>query len=146
MSWSRYLENPDSLALLRVAAEDLGLIELHELTVHRDGPMLRLRFDLPFVPERLPVRWPAEANTTQITLAAWGVRDLSVVGWSTSVRGLLSVGDVGDARVLRFKGESCVVQTSYSLLRVEKVSGYVNEPMANHSLQRTATPPSEFQR
>lgn len=142
MSWSRYVENPDSLALLGAAAEDLGVIELHELVVHRDGPLLRLRFDVPFVPEKLPVRWPAEANTTQIAVAAWGIGNLSVVGWATSVRGLLSAGDDGHVRVLRFNGERCAVRVSYSSLRVEKVNGYVNELMANHALQPTA----EFQR
>lgn len=146
MSWFRCIENPDSLPLLRVAAEDLALIELHELTVHRDGPVLRLRFDVPFVPEKLPARWPAESNTTQITLAAWGIGDLSVVGWATSVRGLLAAGEVGDVRVLRFNSESCAVRSSYSGLRVEKIIGYINEPTANHLLQRTASPPAERQR
>lgn len=146
MSWSRYIENPASLALLGAAAEDLGWIELHELVVHRDGPLLRLRFDVPFVPEKFPVRWPAEANTTQITLAAWGIGDLRVAGWATSVSGLLSAGDNGNVQVLRFKGDSCAVRTSYSVLRVEKVSGYVNELMANRALQRTATLPAGFQR
>ncbi len=125
MSWSKYLENPDAVAAFG-AAEDLGSIELHELIVHRDGPVLRLRFDLPFVPAKFPARWPIEANTTQITLAAWGIGNLSVSGWGISVRGLLSAGDDSDGRVLRFTGESCAVQTFYTVLRVEKVSGYVN--------------------
>jgi hypothetical protein len=145
MSWSRYIENPDSLALLGAAAEDFRLIELHELVVHRDGPLLRLRFDVPFVPEQLPVRWPAEANTTQITLAAWGIGDLSLTGWATSVRGLLCAVDDGNVRVLRFNGESCAVRVSYTALRVENVSGYVNELMANRASQPTATPPAKFQ-
>ncbi len=146
MSWSQYIENPDAIAAFGVAAEDLGSIELHELIVHRDGPVLRLRFDVPFVPAKFPARWPIEANTTQITLAAWGIGNLSVAGWGTSVRGLLSAGDDGDGGVLRFNGENCAVQTSYAVLRVEKVSGYVNESMANRSLQRTTPPSAEFQR
>lgn len=146
MSWSRHIENPDSLALFGAAAEDLGFIELHELIVHRDGPLLRLRFDVSFVPEKFPVRWPAEANTTQITLAASGIGDLGVAGWATSVSGLLSVDIGGNVRVLHFKGESCAVRTVYSVLRVKKVSGYVNEQRGNRALQPTATPPAEFQR
>lgn len=143
MSWSRYIENPGALASFGAAVEAFGAIELHELIVNREGPVLRLRFDVPFVPVKFPARWPIEANTTQITLAAWGIGGLSVAGWGTSVRGMLSSGD---DRVLRFNAESCTVRTSYSFLRVEKVSGYVNESMANRSLQQTSTPSAELKR
>ena len=127
MHWSTTIENPQSLALLEAEPSDLAEIELHELILHRDGPVLPLRFDIPIKPPLMPARWPAESNATQIVLAVWGADALTIEGWGSTVRGMLSI-EVGEgAQVIRFAGEGCSLQANYLSLRVEKIHGYVNQ-------------------
>lgn len=70
--------NPQSLDAFAV---DVGAlpIDLHEITLHRDGPRVRLRFDVAAVPHPLPARWDGDANRTQVQLACFGV-SVRVVG------------------------------------------------------------------
>jgi hypothetical protein len=42
MHWSIAIENPRALAILKKSVVDLAQITSHELTVHRDGSVLRL--------------------------------------------------------------------------------------------------------
>jgi len=127
MHWPQSLENPQAISSLFPGLDDLSLVELHEVIVHRDGPLLRLRFDVQIVPKPLPERWPVETNTTQITLAAWGVEALRFTGWGTSVFGLLSVEIKDNVRILSFTSKACEVKAQYTSLRVERVQGYVNQ-------------------
>ena len=43
-------------------------VELHGVYLHRDGPLVRLEFDLPTFPERPHRRWVEGANTLQVAL------------------------------------------------------------------------------
>jgi len=127
MHWHQNLENPQAISSLFPGLDDLSLVELHEVIVHRDGPLLRLRFDVQVVPESLPGRWPSDTNTTQITLAAWGMEALRILGWGTSVSGLLSVERRDNVRILSFTSEGCEIRAQYAGLRVEKVHGYADQ-------------------
>lgn len=126
MHWSRCIENPQAIASLFEIPDDLSLVDLHEILAHREGPVVRLRFDVQAVPKAMPKKWPADANTTQILLAAWGVEALQLDGWGTSVRGQLSVATEGNRRVLNFTSEICQLKATCSFIRVEQVQGYVN--------------------
>lgn len=128
MYWPTFIENAQAVSSLFEEVDSLSVVELHEVVVHRDGPLVRLRFDIQIVPKALPKGWPADANTTQITLAAWGVEELSLNGWGTSVLGRLSVerSSTG-AQVITFVGGPCELRAKHSVLRVERIQGYVNE-------------------
>jgi len=92
--------------------------------VHRDGPSVRLCFDLAAVPDPLPARWDADANRTQVRLACFDVKALALTGFATVVSGRLSVQSAGDAWSIEFKAGDVVLTLRTSLVRVESLSGY----------------------
>jgi hypothetical protein len=127
MSWVAFLANPQAVVTLFTATDGFTDIELHEVIAGREGPGLRLRFDIAAVPSPLPRRWDEGANTTQFVIAAWDVADLRLVGWGWSVSGGLNVSRVGERLQLQFAGSGCELTASCAMLRVEGVSGYINE-------------------
>jgi len=61
----------------------LAPVVLHEICLHRDGPRVLLRFDLPDFPAEPPKKWLAQqANVVQVTLTLVGIRSISLSGWS----------------------------------------------------------------
>lgn len=126
MHWPEALENHQAISSLFSSEDDLSFIELHEILAHRDGPTLRLRFDVAPIPKIFPRSWPSETNTVQVRLAAWGVVSLHIRGWGTSVAGQLSVADGKEGMVLRFSSEACVIEAKCAAIRIEGLSGYVN--------------------
>jgi hypothetical protein len=120
------IENPRALTGLFGEGFDISEVDLHEVSIHRDGPTLQFRFDISRVPASHPARWPAGANTTQVVLRAGGIDRLQITGFSTRCGGILRTLTVGGTPVIEFTSESCSVTCSFSWLRVESVSGYVN--------------------
>jgi len=120
------LENPQEIQSLFGDEIDLSAIQLHEVVLHRDGPVLRLRFDIPSVPEQLPKKWSAGVNTTQLSLAAWGLQSLQIEGWASNIGGELSVTSDGALKRLTFNGEKCRINAVCEMLRVENISAYNN--------------------
>jgi hypothetical protein len=125
MNWVDVLDNQQAVTSLFRDIAALSSITLHEVWLNREGPVLRLRFDVPVVPPVLPKKWPKGANTTQFTIAAWGVSDPQVSGWATTVPGTLSVSRVQKEARLEFTGPACEIRATFGWLRVERVSGYV---------------------
>lgn len=126
MHWFTFLDNPQAVTSLFGDACDLSSIELHEVVLGREGSVLRLRFDVPVLPSCMPSKWPAGANTTQITLAAWEIESLEIAGWASLVSGEFTVSRLGNALALSFTSTSCHIQASFNFLRIERVSGYIN--------------------
>lgn len=114
--------------LARIAPDlDTSDVELHELSLHRDGPALRVRFDLPrtISSERWPKAWHAQqANTVQVTLLCVGVRSVAIDGWATTVRGALTVDDAGATLRVSFAGERSHLELVADALVVEAVSAH----------------------
>jgi hypothetical protein len=126
MSIVASLENPQAIKSLFGDAIELSAIQLHEVVLHRDGPVLRLRFDIPILPEQLPKKWQAGVNTTQLSLAAWGLQSLQMEGWASNNGGELSVTADGELKRLTFNGEKCILNAICEILRIENISAYNN--------------------
>ena len=126
MNWVESLENPQAVSSLFSRAPDFSHIELHEVWLGRDGPVLRLRFDVTMVPSPLPRKWPKGSNTTQFVVAAWGIGSLQLTGWGTSMHGRLAVALVGPEAKLTFFSSECELNASFTALRVEKITGYID--------------------
>lgn len=123
LDWTAAVANPQALAALPEGVGALP-IDLHEVTLHRDGPRVRLRFDLPVVLDPRPARWDADANRTQVRLACFGVRAFALTGFTTCMAGRLSVRPAGDAWDMEFVAGDVVLALRASLVRVESLSGY----------------------
>lgn len=120
------IENPQSLASLFGDGFDFAEISLHEVVVHRDGPTIRLRFDLPLVPEVPPPRWPKGANTTQVVLLAEAIDAFEISGFATECTGVLQALTENGRKILEFSCPASSIRFAYSWLRITGISGYVN--------------------
>ncbi|CAN7524390.1 Imm50 family immunity protein [Pseudoxanthomonas sp. LjRoot143] len=123
MDWTVAVSNPQSLAQL---PSDIGArpIDLHEVILHRDGPRVRLRFDVDAVPNPLPARWGGDANRTQLQLACFGISAFTLSGFATTMSGRLAMRPAGGAWDVEFRVDDVVLALRTSMVRVESLSGY----------------------
>ena len=87
------INNPKLVKAYYTSDPNLNGICLHEIIIHRDGPTLKLRFDLPEFPDKPPKKWHPEYNTAQMTLSLFGVEELNLSGFKTN--------DIGDLHLAR---------------------------------------------
>ena len=123
MHWTAAVMNPQSLDAF---AADIGAlpVDLHEVTLHRDGPRVRLRFDVAAVPHPLPARWAGDANRTQVQLACFGISAFTLSGFTTTMSGRLTMRPSDQAWDVEFHAGDVVLALRTSLVRVESLSGY----------------------
>ena len=94
MSW---LHEIDDISPLRGLFRDVDVIpdtvDLHDIVIDRDGPVVHLRADLRAYPEPPPAKWRvAGHDTVQITLSVLGVTALDIAGVGTVMAGELRAG------------------------------------------------------
>jgi hypothetical protein len=125
MGWPEAILNPKHLAALYDEVRGLDRLSLHEISVDREGPCLRIRGDLPRFPDRPSTRWPREANRAQVVLVFIGVTELVLAGAATVVEGMLEVVTYEHDK-LRFAFSSDTVRFHglCGHVRLESVSGY----------------------
>lgn len=124
-SWPAAVDNPQHIAAFYPDASGLGSLSLHAVTVHRDGPCLRISGDLERFPDAPSSRWPAGTNRARVELACWGVRDLALDGVAPTPAGTLGIERVGDALVVAFSSPRVRIRATCESVRVERITGYV---------------------
>jgi hypothetical protein len=125
MNLIKYIENSQAITSLLGENYPISEIDLHEATIHRNGPKLQLRFDLSAVPKIMPSRWLKDANTMQVVLTAWDIDALLIEGFSTQLSGTVQVLNADDKYQLEFRSPDCLIRCNFSSLRIEHVSGYI---------------------
>lgn len=97
-SWIDLLYKPDGIrAIYGADLPTLRSVDLHEFSLHRDGPVATLRFDLAEFPRMPPKKWADQGfNVVQVQLSLGGVQRLTVVGWETNVTIDIDVERRGD--------------------------------------------------
>lgn len=125
MSWYKFIENHARLHAFFGDADLPTNVDLHEVIFHRDGPELRLRFDIAAVPSPLPAKWPSNASITQFTLSLYGITSVSLQGFATTIRGPLTVTQDMSGTVLSFSGDGCALTArGQGGLFIHSVEGY----------------------
>ncbi|MCF6525064.1 Imm50 family immunity protein [Streptomyces sp. JJ36] len=129
MSWTTILSDAGGIDHVYGGyPPELAQVRLHEVTVHRDGPRVTLRLDLPLYPQSPPKKWLTQGfNTVQINLMLVGVRGISLLGFSANPLVDVEIRETGsgcvevkiDAPELKFSA------TGMSLL-VSNVSAYMD--------------------
>ncbi len=125
MNWNDNTLNPKVIAGYYKSAPSLKLVNLHRVSLLRDGPVAEIVFDVSDFPEKPSSKWPAGANTCQITLRALGVSEVELTSWSAESSGSFEIESVRGAVEIRFIGEA-KFRFLCSHLDVVGVSGYVN--------------------
>jgi hypothetical protein len=85
ISWLDIISNPDGIiAIFGDEKPILEGIDLHEIVLHRDGPRITFRFDLPKFPSKPQKKWQLQGyNCIQLQLMLIGVFEVMIKGWST---------------------------------------------------------------
>ncbi|MFJ3641937.1 Imm50 family immunity protein [Streptomyces sp. NPDC090108] len=98
MSWISLLHNPEGIsAVYQGDPPALSDVRVREVTLHEDGPVLRMRVDLPRYPSMPPRKWTAQGfNTVQIEISFSGLRTVTLEGFGSEVTASISLsGDDG---------------------------------------------------
>jgi hypothetical protein len=126
--WISACDNLQALERLYTSLEGLESVNLHEVVLHRGGPRLILRFDLPRFPDReRPPRWSPEANTLQVELSFWGTADVRLTGWTPENRGVLATLVDGDVKQVTFTSESTELRAAFVSARIDGLSAYTSD-------------------
>lgn len=103
----------------------LERVDLHEITLHRDGPRVLLRFDLKNFPSHPPKKWSSEGfNRVQIRLVALGIKTLQIDGWQSNITVDLSI--IRDDLLVHISADNGAVrfQLGAESIIVEGISAY----------------------
>lgn len=129
MSWIDLLV--DSSAIRAVFGEELptlNKVDLHELSLHRDGPRVSLRFDLSVFPTSPPKKWAALGfNRVQLKLLAVGAHDLAVKGWGSECKCDITISPDNGKLILQAKGRSLEFSMSTDSLFLDGVNAYLEK-------------------
>ncbi|WP_162925612.1 Imm50 family immunity protein [Isoalcanivorax indicus] len=125
MGWPHHLMNPEALSGLFDSIDDLDVLNVFEITLNREGPVVALRADLPRFPERPSKRWPPGANRVQILIEFLGVEGLSLSGFETMNEGRLEVLPLQTGYAFSFHAQSLELRGACVGLRIARVSAYL---------------------
>ncbi|MEU5788767.1 Imm50 family immunity protein [Micromonospora purpureochromogenes] len=100
MEWLDLVTNPQGLrGIFQGDAPPLVGVSLHEVSIGREGPTLRLRFDLPTFPSNPPANWRRNGfNAVQVELLFGGISELSLHG--VGVEMVVDINMEHDGRVV----------------------------------------------
>ena len=117
-------------ALFGRSSPPLTAVVLHEVTLHRDGPRVVLRFDLADFPADPPPKWTlAGFNQLQLRLVAAGVQSLELSGWSSDLTVNLDVTREGNLVRVRANGPAFKLVFDAGFLAVDSITPYrMEEP------------------
>ncbi|MBZ2188826.1 immunity 50 family protein [Alcanivorax sp. JB21] len=117
--------NPESLSTLFDSIDELDRLNVFEITLKREGPVLALRADLPRFPERPSKRWPPGANRVQVSIELLGVEGLSLSGFAPVNHGHLEVEPSLPGYAFSFHAQNLALSGRCSGLRIAGVSAYL---------------------
>lgn len=125
MSWYDLAQNPEALRSLYPSGLALDQVSLFAVELDREGPLVRLRFDLDRFPEVPPARWHGKGhNRAQLTVEFFDARELVITGWSRDNPWRLEVTAEGDRQRVRAGGTGGEVRFTSGTFRIANVSGY----------------------
>ena len=120
-SWVDALDDGQAIRAAFGEAGDFAAVELHEVLLDRNGPLLRLRLGLPITPVLPRGRAGADAGSV-VLLEAWDAHEVHVEGWQRDLPGRLSVHADVSGRTLVFEGAGCTIRARFATLRAQGVA------------------------
>jgi hypothetical protein len=114
-------------AVFGSAVPSLSPVVLHEVRLHRDGPRVLLRFDLPDFPAEPPRKWLAQqANVVQLELSLIGIVTFLLSGWSTDTAVDLSISTDGGLVRVAASGGPITLDIDAESAVITSISAYQN--------------------
>jgi hypothetical protein len=127
MNWIDAVSNPEGLReVFQGDPPLLAGVAVHTVSVDREGPTLRLRFDLPEYPANPPAKWQrSRFNTVQVELLFGAVRELSVNGVSTNVVADIEIQNGGGV-ILEMNSPTMRVSARAASVTISRMSAYLD--------------------
>jgi hypothetical protein len=127
MSWIDAVSNPQGLQEIYSGdPPSLVGVDVHGVSIEREGPTLRLILDLPGYPDNPPMKWRRSGfNAIQVELLFGGVNDLSLTGISTEVLADIDIRRDGGV-VLDLRSKTMRVLAAAASVTISKVSAYLD--------------------
>jgi Immunity protein 50 len=129
ISWLSSLSNPQGV--LSVYGEEgpppLISVVLHEVLIGREGPFVRLRFDLPAYPVNPPGKWiRAGFNTVQVEILLGGARKLVLRGVSSEMVVDVRISKMEDFSLVEIDSSNFQLSVQADSISLAKLTGYAN--------------------
>jgi hypothetical protein len=130
MKWYELAENPRAISELYNDVPSLQGVDVKEVILHRDGPRMSLKANLPRFPEPPPARWQLRGyNTAQIQLDCWVLESIQIAQWSTNNLVDIHLETTANGKILlNITSPQCSIQAIFLGFRIS-VSGYAREIM-----------------
>ncbi|SBT38145.1 Imm50 family immunity protein [Micromonospora auratinigra] len=127
MSWLDLVTNSHGLRqIFHGQAPALDGVDLHEISVGREGPTLRIRFDLRAFPADPPVKWRRSGfNAVQVELLFGGVSALSLQGVSVNMVADVHIEHDGKVSLL-ITSPAVRVTASADSVTIARIEGYID--------------------
>ena len=135
--WWELAQNPRVVLAYYSQPPPLSGVEVHSVRLQGDGPTVDLVAELPSFPDKPSLRWPVGANTVQVGLRFFDLREISLFGWSTTNTGDLLIERAGDVVRFRFDCPTARVVGVAGYFDITVVTGYIKST-PNQALQQTA--------
>ena len=126
MNWNDLTLNPKVIAGYYDRVPCLAKVEIFKLVLNRDASKLTIVFEPDRFPERPSQRWPLGANAVQVSMSAFGVKELEIHGWGSNIVGELSLEKQGPLIGINFEGPA-QFRAVTEFIQVDKVVGYCSE-------------------
>jgi hypothetical protein len=123
--WWELALNPRVVTAYYSSPPELRGVEIHSISLHRDGATLELLAELPGLPDRPSSRWPIGANTAQAGLRFFGLREVTLSGWGTTNVGDLRIESGQGAIRFQFDCASARLAGVAGFFDVTGITGYI---------------------
>jgi hypothetical protein len=103
-------------------------VNLHQITLNRDGPSVLLRFDLIEFPTSPPKKWKTSGfNCVQLVLMLIGVQRLSIAGWNSNCRCDLTIFRENQYVIIRSETKEIAIDFLADNVTINNISAYCNQ-------------------
>ena len=123
--WSEFATNPEALSIYDTLPR-LENVEFLHCRFIKSGAVFEINLSLDEMPQRRPLKWPANANALSLTLQLWTVLSSSVsISQATNDRSAVcSFRKSGNGLLFECSGSGLDIWVESDSLRIDHLSGY----------------------
>jgi len=127
MSWIEFLDNP--MSIRSIYDSDPDIIEIFEITLGREGPILKMKALVNNFPDKPPKKWLVhQSNRVLVELSLFGLQTIEIHQWSTNNVGTFEIGrmEKGTLRFV-FSGENTDIRGEADILLLAGFKHYLEK-------------------
>jgi Immunity protein 50 len=125
-AWSELVGGADKIgAIFSNSPPNLTDVDLHEITLHRDGPHATLCFDLLTYPAFPPRKWQTQNfNKVQMRLMCFGLSSVSINGWQKKCKINLTLQRKDDLIAITGSNRQIAIEMIADAVELTDISAY----------------------